>query len=194
MRQEHAKGYSLWLSREEWGAVMDGLILERERSEQRKRVNPESCSDARSAMCLDLIQKIGTPATLPQGATMTTLEELREAVERYRNPYGYSDSEVFAAEAILIADCLTDPNPISKEVLEGMGFAGGKLIVGHCMIDYPPLSVGDFEFETLDLRVVGASWESVNPQPRTRGDLYSLLLRLGHLTPAPQTKDKESER
>jgi hypothetical protein len=63
-RSDRLNGFSLRLSREEWGAVMDGLILERERSDSRKRTNPESCSDARSAMCLDLIQRIGTPESL----------------------------------------------------------------------------------------------------------------------------------
>jgi hypothetical protein len=173
MMSRDAKGYSLWLSREEWGAVMDGLILERERSEQRKRVNPESCSDARSAMCLDLIQKIGTPATLPQGATMTTLEELREAVERYRNPYGYSDSEVFAAEAILIADAFLDRSPITRERLLELGF---EPIDG----DDHRLMLGGvrYNFRSSDNGVCFVNCVA-EPQPKTIGQLRFLLQSLG---------------
>ena len=56
------KGFSLWLSREEWGAVMDGLILEQSRSAQRKSVNLESTSEVRAAMCDALIIRIGNKA------------------------------------------------------------------------------------------------------------------------------------
>ena len=52
------KGFSLLLEREQWGAVIDGLILERDRSAQRKAANSESTSDAREQMCVEVIKGI----------------------------------------------------------------------------------------------------------------------------------------
>jgi hypothetical protein len=41
------RGASIWLSREEWGNVIDGLVTEVERATRRKAVNSESTSDDR---------------------------------------------------------------------------------------------------------------------------------------------------
>lgn len=53
-----ARGFSLWLDRESWGHIIDGLILERERSEQRKSANPESNSNYIADRCAELITQI----------------------------------------------------------------------------------------------------------------------------------------
>lgn len=64
------RGFSLWLDREAWGHVIDGLMLERERSEQRKAANPESNSNHIANRCAELIAQIGqVAATLVEPVT-----------------------------------------------------------------------------------------------------------------------------
>lgn len=72
--EDGRKGFSLYLDREEWGHVIDGLILERQRSEQRKEANPDSNSNYIADRCAELIGKINTisaeamaAATSPEG-------------------------------------------------------------------------------------------------------------------------------
>lgn len=48
-------GFSAWMTREEWGAVIDGLMLERDRSDRQKADNPDSTSNVRSEMSSRLI-------------------------------------------------------------------------------------------------------------------------------------------
>lgn len=50
-------------SREEWGVVVDALIQHREHAEDRRAANPESTSDVRADMCVDLIQRINRLAS-----------------------------------------------------------------------------------------------------------------------------------
>jgi hypothetical protein len=57
------RGFSLWLDREAWGHVIDGLMLERERSAQRKAANPDSNSNYIANRCAELIAQIGEAAT-----------------------------------------------------------------------------------------------------------------------------------
>ena len=52
------RGFALWLDREEWGHVIDGLILERDRSDNRKKANSESHSNVIADKCGKLISKI----------------------------------------------------------------------------------------------------------------------------------------
>lgn len=63
------EGFSIWFNREQWGAVIDGLMLERDRSIGRKKVNSESTSDARADMCAELVRAIGdaSAASMPKG-------------------------------------------------------------------------------------------------------------------------------
>ena len=49
---------TLTLDREQWGWVVDGLILEIARSESRKAANTASTSDIRAEECRDLILQI----------------------------------------------------------------------------------------------------------------------------------------
>jgi hypothetical protein len=55
---DHMRGFSLWLCREDWGFVTDGLMLEREKSLRRKSDNSESTSDERADACAAVIIKI----------------------------------------------------------------------------------------------------------------------------------------
>lgn len=65
------RGFSLWLDRESWGHIIDGLILERERSEQRKSNNPESNSNITANKCAELITQINAAAA---GLSMAPVE------------------------------------------------------------------------------------------------------------------------
>lgn len=56
------RGFSMWFDREQWGAIMDGLIAELDISRKRKVRNSESTSDIRAQMCSDLIGRIGSVA------------------------------------------------------------------------------------------------------------------------------------
>jgi hypothetical protein len=47
------------LSAEERGVIIDALIEHRASATQRKSTNPQSTSDERAAMCVDLIQRLG---------------------------------------------------------------------------------------------------------------------------------------
>lgn len=52
-------GFSMWFDREQWGAIMDGLIAELDISRKRKANNAASNSDARAEMCAALLGEIG---------------------------------------------------------------------------------------------------------------------------------------
>lgn len=52
------RGFSVWFDRESWGHVVDGLILERERSMERKAANPDSNSNVIADHCAEMIQAI----------------------------------------------------------------------------------------------------------------------------------------
>ena len=54
-------GGMVWLGRDDWGDVIDGLVMLREQADSRKRVNSESTSDIRSAEIADLIGRIAEP-------------------------------------------------------------------------------------------------------------------------------------
>jgi hypothetical protein len=56
--EDTSQGFRLWLDREAWGHVIDGLMLERERSLQRKSSNPESNSNCIADRCAELITAI----------------------------------------------------------------------------------------------------------------------------------------
>lgn len=51
-------GFSLWFDREAWGHIVDGLILERERSTERKAANTESNSNNTADRCAEIIGRI----------------------------------------------------------------------------------------------------------------------------------------
>ena len=55
-------GYSIWLDREDWGHVLDGLILARDAAEKRAARNSESTSDDRARALGVLIRRIGERA------------------------------------------------------------------------------------------------------------------------------------
>lgn len=75
------RGFTLWLDREAWGHIIDGLILERERSEQRKSDNPDSNSNFTARRCIELITKINEA-----GASLSQpLAEQREVMTRWRS-------------------------------------------------------------------------------------------------------------
>lgn len=57
-QKDNLRSFSLRLDREEWGHVIDGLILERERSLLRKSENSESNSNEISDCCAKLIGRI----------------------------------------------------------------------------------------------------------------------------------------
>src|SRR6185369_3101856 len=84
--EDNTHGFSIWLDREQWGAVIDGLMLERERSDSRKKANEHSKSDARSAMCIEVIEKINqncaiTTQPLPVEQSPKQVRILEEALE-----------------------------------------------------------------------------------------------------------------
>lgn len=56
--EDTSKGFHLWFDREAWGNIIDGLMLERERSLQRKSSNPESNSNGIADRCAELIAAI----------------------------------------------------------------------------------------------------------------------------------------
>jgi hypothetical protein len=56
------RGFSLWFDREAWGHIFDGLMLERERSLQRKSANPESNSNLIAERCAELMNEISAAA------------------------------------------------------------------------------------------------------------------------------------
>lgn len=58
VQKDNLRSFSLRLDREEWGHVIDGLILERERSLLRKSENSESNSNEISDCCAKLIGRI----------------------------------------------------------------------------------------------------------------------------------------
>jgi hypothetical protein len=64
-QEDKVCGFSLLLDRESWGHILDGLMLERERSEQRKSANPESNSNYIADRCAELIIQIGEAACVP---------------------------------------------------------------------------------------------------------------------------------
>jgi hypothetical protein len=107
---------------------------------------------------------------------MTTLEELRGAVERYHRQL-YGDIDHLRVDALTIADCLTDHTPISKEVLEGMGFEDHGLFAHGLQLNVGGSRVSYFQFR--DEWVFAVNTTTMDPQPRTVGELYFLLLRLG---------------
>lgn len=77
-------GFSLWLNRESWGHIVDGLMLERERSEQRKSANPESNSNYIADRCAELITQIGEAACVPmQPVNPGQPHQDDEAVDRF---------------------------------------------------------------------------------------------------------------
>jgi hypothetical protein len=55
-------GFAVWLDREDWGHVMDGLILSSAEALQRKAANLESTSDVRAQAIADLIRRLGEAA------------------------------------------------------------------------------------------------------------------------------------
>jgi hypothetical protein len=61
---DNLRGFSVWLCREDWGHVIDGLILERERSLQRKASNPESNSNHIADRCADIIGVLNQSANI----------------------------------------------------------------------------------------------------------------------------------
>lgn len=62
MDQMDGQGGAIWLSREEWGVVIDALIEHQESALTHKAGNSESTSDERAAICADLIGRIGAAA------------------------------------------------------------------------------------------------------------------------------------
>jgi hypothetical protein len=114
---------------------------------------------------------------------MKTLEELREAVERFQKDK-YVGFGVMGAcdlrrnDSLTIADCLTDHTPISKEVLEGM--AVGLQKRGDADVYF-----GDFNGLFVEVCFHGDGETEVLVESQTQygittvGHLYSLLLRLG---------------
>lgn len=69
-QEDKVCGFSLLLDRESWGHILDGLMLERERSEQRKSANPESNSNYIADRCAELITQIGEAACLAPKASV----------------------------------------------------------------------------------------------------------------------------
>jgi hypothetical protein len=113
------------------------------------------------------------------------LKELREAVERHTECDYLHEGRVVMFnfsrrkmnDTCLIADCLTDPTPISKEVLEGMGFEDHGLFAHGLQLNVGGSRVSYFQFR--DEWVFAVNTTTMDPQPRTVGELYFLLLRLG---------------
>jgi len=68
------RGFSVWLCREDWGHVIDGLILERERSLQRKSANPESNSNYIAGRCAEIIKALNQAATIKTDAVQPSQE------------------------------------------------------------------------------------------------------------------------
>lgn len=64
---DNLRGFALWFAREDWGHVVDGLILERERSEKRKEANPESNSNDIADNCSKMIETISAAASVKGG-------------------------------------------------------------------------------------------------------------------------------
>lgn len=60
-----ARGFSLYLTREEWGVITDGLILEHDRTSERMKANSESTGSDRLAACDALLCRIGEVARSP---------------------------------------------------------------------------------------------------------------------------------
>jgi hypothetical protein len=60
-----ARGFSMYLTREQWGAITDGLILEHDRTSERMKANSESTGSDRLDMCDDLLCRIGKAAHAP---------------------------------------------------------------------------------------------------------------------------------
>jgi len=81
-------GFSLWLNRESWGHVVDGLMLERERSEQRKTANPESNSNIISDRCAELITQINDAGGAIRAARAQEQAEIKRA-----NPIEHTTAE-----------------------------------------------------------------------------------------------------
>lgn len=61
-------GLTINFSREEWGCIFDGLMLEVSRSEGRKSANPESNSDQRVATCQAVLNRIRTEALISKSS------------------------------------------------------------------------------------------------------------------------------
>lgn len=59
------RGGRVWLSREQWGDVIDGLVMLRAGADARKAANPESTSDVRSAEIAAILAALGEAAPWP---------------------------------------------------------------------------------------------------------------------------------
>jgi hypothetical protein len=108
---------------------------------------------------------------------MKTLEELREAVAAFRDG-SQTNYDIYGA---VIADCLLDPTPISKEVLEGMGFIysvrGWRYVADNDVTLWAGRSEGESFWWAAGNSPNGPR-VTLPIKPRTVGHLYSLLLRL----------------
>lgn len=105
-------------------------------------------------------------------------KELKEAVERYRSgDFAYNER---ISDAFVIADALTDPAPIDADVLKGMGFEEreGKYILGIGLgkLKASPSSASTLIFGYMPENC--RAFDHLNPQPRTVGALYALMLSL----------------
>jgi hypothetical protein len=74
---DNLRGFSVWLCREDWGHVIDGLILERERSLQRKASNPESNSNYIADRCADIIGVLNQSASITVKPAQEPVAETR---------------------------------------------------------------------------------------------------------------------
>lgn len=115
-------GFALHLSREQWGVVFDGLILEIERAKARKQVNTESTSDLRVTMCADVMRMIRhASGTAPTKAEPVKGKTLNVAPDDWR---------IDAVEAELNDD--SDESAVSNRSLaqQIVGRLAGWLVEG----------------------------------------------------------------
>jgi hypothetical protein len=113
------------------------------------------------------------------------VEEIRAAVKRYRNFEDEFNDDLIEYEnaKAIIADCLTDPSPITRTALEGIAsdIHGEDL---PAFIDDSQIAIraGDFEvifwFEPENRILVYIDDDYAEPQPKRLGDVAFLLWRL----------------
>jgi hypothetical protein len=109
---------------------------------------------------------------------MTTISELREAIERYRKPVRNRDDYFDAIE--LIADCFTSRDTITRERLEELGGKqDAKYERRFVFNDRVRLSCFDDGECFCQMRINETTkWIQPSPQPQTMGDICRLLEQL----------------
>lgn len=126
------------------------------------------------------------PGCFQRRTEVTTIDELKAAVERYRKGDYYTKDAIIHItmeheDRHLISDCLTDDRKIDGAVLKGMGFRYYDGAYRYVYRTYEDREIEPDEV-TVAFRyaipVVRVNLVVCEPQPRTVGHLYSLLLRL----------------